>query len=102
MFKRSLLLASSALMLASTAHAAADFPHGKLPDAATPKAYRLDLTVIPEKDTFSGHTEIDIVVKEKTSSLFMHGRDLKVSKAVAVQNGKVIPVTFTQLDKTGV
>ncbi len=103
MFKRTLLLASSALMIAGGAHAAdADYPHGKLPDAATPQAYRLALTVIPEKDTFTGHTEIDIVVKAKTSSLFMHGRDLKISKAVAIQNGKEINVTFTQLDKTGV
>jgi len=103
MLKRTLLLASSALLLAGGAHAAAaDYPHGKLPDAATPKAYRLALTVIPEKDTFSGHTEIDLTVKAKTSSLFMHGRDLKISKAVAVQNGREIAVTFTQLDKTGV
>jgi aminopeptidase N len=102
MFRRTLLLASSALLLAGTAHAQADYPHGKLPDAATPEAYRLALTVIPEKDTFTGHTEIDIVVKAKTSSLFMHGRDLKISKAVAIQNGKEIAVTFTQLDKTGV
>ncbi len=101
MLKRALLLASSALCLAGAAHAD-DFPHGKLPDAVTPQAYRLDLTVIPEKDTFTGHTEIDLTVKAKSSSLFMHGRDLKVSKAVAIQNGKVIPVTFTQLDKTGV
>ncbi len=101
MFKRTLLLASSALMIAGGAHAQ-DFPHGKLPDAATPQAYRLALTVIPEKDTFTGHTEIDIVVKAKTASLFMHGRDLKISKAVAIQNGKEIAVTFTQLDKTGV
>ena len=107
MLKRTLLLASSALLLAGAAApnvslAQADYPHGKLPDAATPQAYRLALTVIPEKDTFTGHTEIDIVVKAKTSSLFMHGRDLKISKAVAIQNGKEINVTFTQLDKTGV
>ena len=103
MLKRSLLLASSALILAGAAHAAdTDYPHGKLPDAVTPQAYRLALTVIPEKDTFTGHTEIDLVNKAKTSSLFMHGRELKISKAVAIQNGKEIAVTFTQLDKTGV
>jgi aminopeptidase N len=101
MRKSSLLLASSALLLAGAVHAA-DYPHGKLPDAAMPEAYRLDLTVIPEKDTFTGHTEIDIRLKAATTSLFMHGRGLKIAKAVAVQNGKDIPVTFTQLDKTGV
>ena len=103
MIKRSLLLATSALFMAGAAHAAAtDYPHGKLPDAATPQAYRLALTVIPEKDTFTGHAEIDIKLKAKSSSLFMHGRNLKISRAVAVQNGKDIAVTFTQLDETGV
>jgi len=103
MFKRALLLASTALLLAGAAHATdADYPHGKLPDAAAPQAYRLSLTVIPEKDTFTGHTEIDLTLKAATSSLFMHGRDLKISKAVAIQNGKEVAVTFTQLDKTGV
>jgi aminopeptidase N len=103
MIKRALLLASSALLLAGAAHATdTNYPHGKLPDAATPQAYRLALTIIPEKDTFSGHTEIDIVVKARTSSLFMHGRDLKMGKAVAVQNGKDIAITWTQVDKTGV
>lgn len=101
MLKRTLLLACSALLLAGVTHAA-DYPHGKLPDAATPKAYRLDLTVIPEKATFTGHAEIDIELKAKTASLFMHGRGLKIAKAVAVQDGRDIPVTFTQLDKTGV
>lgn len=105
LLSKTALLASSALLLASAVHAApatGDYPHGLLPDAATPKAYRLAMTIVPESDTFSGHTEIDITVKAKTSSLFMHGRDLKISKAVAVQNGKEIAVTFTQLDKTGV
>ncbi len=99
---RPLLLAASALALAIAAPAVhaqtTDYPHGKLPDAATPLDYRLDLTIIPSKDTFSGHTEIDIDLKNPTTQLYMHGRDLTVSKAEAVQDGKVVAVTWNQLD----
>ena len=109
---RSLFLAAGLLLaptlasaLAPTLAFAADplsYPEGKLSDAATPQAYRLDLTVVPSQDRFSGHTEIDILVKAQTSSLFMHGRDLKVSKAVAIVGNKEITATFTQLDRLGV
>ncbi len=79
----------------------ANAPKGKLSDAATPRAYRLDFTILPEADTFSGHDEIDVTLKAATRSLYLHGRDLTVAKAVAMVRGKVIPATFTQVDKTG-
>ena len=53
-------------------------PQGLLPDAARPTAYRLDLTVLPDQDRFSGHAEIDVVLKAPAKSLYLHGRDLKV------------------------
>ena len=31
----------------------------------------------------------------------MHGRDLDVTKAVAVAGGKTVPVKWVQVDKTG-
>ena len=46
----------------------ANAPKGKLSDAATPRAYRLDFTILPEADTFSGHDEIDITLKAATLS----------------------------------
>jgi len=76
-------------------------PKGKLPDTAVPKAYRLDFTILPEAATFSGHDEIDITVKASTSSLYIHGRDLRVSKVVAITGGKAIAAKWTQVDKTG-
>lgn len=99
-------------MLLSTAAAAPAFadttivpdanaPKGKLPDTAAPTAYRLDLTILPEKDRFSGHDEIDINVKAPARSLYLHGRDLEVSRVVAMVGGKPIPGTFVQVDKTG-
>src|SRR5579872_3066693 len=102
------LLSSSALATAKApAHisrasqvvADARAPKGKLPDTATPLAYRLDFTVLPETTRFSGHDEIDITVNRPTRSLYMHGRDLLISKAVALVNGKSVPAKWTQVDK---
>lgn len=76
-------------------------PKGRLTDAATPRAYRLDFTILPEADTFAGHDEIDVTVKTATRSLYLHGRDLTVTKALARVGGRAIPATFTQVDATG-
>ena len=79
----------------------ANAPKGRLPDAAVPKAYRLDLTILPESDGFSGHDEIDVVLKGRTTKLYLHGRDLAVSKVFARVGKTIIPATFTQVDTTG-
>jgi hypothetical protein len=76
-------------------------PKGLLSDAAVPSAYRLDFTILPEADRFSGHDEIDVTLKAATSKLYMHGRDLTIAKVVARVGGKDVPATFTQVDSTG-
>ncbi len=75
-------------------------PKGRLSDAAVPSAYRLDFTIRPAMETFSGHGEIDATVKAATKRLYLHGRDLKVNASARV-GGKTIPATFTQVDRTG-
>jgi hypothetical protein len=79
----------------------ANAPQGQLSDAAVPKAYRLDLTILPERDGFTGHDEIDVVLKDSTTKLYMHGRDLVVRKAFARIGSKIVSATFTQVDATG-
>jgi aminopeptidase N len=79
----------------------ANAPKGKLPDLAAPTAYRLDFTILPEQARFSGHDEIDVTLKQAAKSLYMHGRDLDVTKVVAVAGGKTVPAKWTQVDKTG-
>lgn len=79
----------------------ASAPKGRLPDTAVPKAYRLDFTILPQEEGFSGHDEIDVVLKQPTRRLYLHGRDLNVSKVVARVGGTVVPATFTQVDATG-
>jgi len=107
------LALSLAVLLSTTANAAppapkasavvadANAPKGKLPGTATPKAYRLDFTILPETDRFSGHDEIDITLNRAARSLYMHGRDLSVTSAVAIVHGKRIPAKWTQVDSTG-
>ena len=92
-------VAPSALLAAPTVQ---PVPQGLLPDTARPVAYRLDLTVLPDQPRFSGHTEIDVVLKAPTRSLYMHGRDLKVTTALARVGTAVTAATYTQVDPLGV
>ncbi len=115
---RTLLLAASALTLALTAaapatiartdsaaeaaRALAPVPPGKLTDAVRPTAYRIDLTVDPAQERFSGKVEIDTVLKRPARFIDLHGRDLKMASAVAVVGGKRFPARYFELDPTGV
>lgn len=77
-------------------------PMGKLPDAVIPAAYRLDLTVDPAQPRFSGHVEIDAMVKQASRFVYLHGRDLAMRKATATIAGRTISGTWAQVDPTGV
>ena len=110
LFAASLLLASTALtpVMAHAAPAAtpivadANAPKGRLSDAATPLYYRISLTIVPSKPRFSGHVEIDVNVKAETKSLYLHGRDLKMSKVVALVDDKPVSAKYVQVDDLGV
>jgi aminopeptidase N len=81
---------------------AAPVPRGLLPDTAVPSAYRLDLTIVPSQERFSGHAEVDVTLKAKASQLFIHGRDLKVSSALARTAKGDVKAVYTQVDSLGV
>ena len=115
---RSLLLTASALSLAlagpvisqapdlaaatSAARALAPVPPGKLTGAVKPLAYRLDLTVNPDKERFSGHVEIDAALKASSTFVDLHGRDLKISRVAAMAGGQTYPGQWFELDPSGV
>lgn len=86
---------------AAPAQAASAVPAGRLPDTAVPVAYRLDLTVDPAKERFSGRVEIDAELKQASDRIFLHGRDLAVHSAVAKAGGKTFAGTWAQPDPTG-
>lgn len=79
----------------------AELPSGKLPATAAPTAYRVDMTILPEKPRFSGHTEIDVDLKQAASAIYLHGRDLHVTRAVVKIGNKEMPVTFAQKTPSG-
>lgn len=81
---------------------AGPLPAGRLNGAVAPSAYRLDLTVDPAKERFSGHVEIDAGMKQASRTVWMHGRDLNMTKVTARAGGKVVAGSFQQVDPTGV
>lgn len=116
---RSLLLAASTLSFAlsapllgdapaatdpaaTTAAAIASVPRGKLTDAVRPTAYRLDLTIDPARDDFSGHVEIDAVLKAPSTFVDLHGRGLKMSTAVATASGRTFNGQWHEVEASGV
>ena len=115
---RSLLLAASTLSLAlaapllgdapvkadaaAAAAAIAPIPLGKLTDAVRPTAYRIDLTIDPSREDFSGHVEIDTVLKAPSTFVDLHGRGLKMGKAVATAGGQSFTGHWHEIEASGV
>ena len=82
--------------------ALAPIPRGELTDAAAPKAYRIDLTIDPSKERFSGHTEIDAALTRPARFVDLHGKDLHVTRATAAAGGRVWTGTWSQIEASGV
>ena len=81
-----------------------DYPHGQLPTTVTPTHYALDLKIVPSDPTFSGTASIDVKLEKPTSLIWLHGRELNVTKAEVVDaGGAVIQATWTEIpDSFGV
>ncbi|WP_430391244.1 M1 family metallopeptidase [Dyella sp. 20L07] len=74
------LTALAACCGAAFAATATDQPHGKLPRWAMPESYQLDFKVDPKQKDFSGTTTIKLKLEQASDHLWLHGRELKVSK----------------------
>ena len=82
--------------------AATPVPAGKLTGQVQPQAYRIDLTIDPRQERFSGKTEIDAVLKEASRTIDLHWRDLDLSSVEVLAGGQVLKPVAQQLDPTGV
>ncbi len=58
-----------------------------LPSSVVPTRYRLELTIDPRKESFSGKTTIHVDVLEPTDHIVLHGRDLRVRSVQVVHAG---------------
>jgi len=65
---------------ASTASANDTAPVGQLGNAVAPNHYRLELSIDPSQERFSGTVEIDITVNEPSDRIWLHGKDLDVTQ----------------------
>jgi len=80
-----------------------DIPKGRLSGTVQPIHYRIDLTVIPEDTSFSGHVEIDLDIKEPLARFYIHGRFLDVTRAQLITtDGQTFKVQYEQVDDSGV
>ncbi len=78
-------------------------PAGVLPANARPLAYRLDLTLDPRRDAFSGRVEIDIELDESVRQVWLHGEGLDVSRVSArLGDGRDVPANYEEMADPGV
>jgi len=64
-----------------------DIPHAQLSGNVIPQEYRLDMRMDPDEDGFSGAVEIDVNIQKSTDKIWLHGKEMTVSSAVAVFEG---------------
>ncbi|MFW5966325.1 MAG: M1 family metallopeptidase, partial [Persicimonas sp.] len=58
--------------------------HERLPGTVEPTHYRLDLTIDPESDTFSGETAIEVDIEEEVDHIDLHAEDLDFERVELV------------------
>jgi alanyl aminopeptidase len=77
-----------AFLLLLAVRALAEPPILRLGHDVWPVRYRLDLTVIPQQDTFSGKIEIDLDVREPTDVIWLNVRALTIDAAQLSAEGR--------------
>ncbi|MBM3516133.1 MAG: M1 family metallopeptidase, partial [Alphaproteobacteria bacterium] len=97
-----LFSAVTAILCSLSASAAEDYPKAQLPDSVTPTKYALELTVLPEKESFSGRTVIDVILSEQTSQIWLHALDFTSSSASVTDSaGRKHAATLTEVAGSG-
>ena len=76
-------------------------PLGRLGEAVTPQAYRLDLTIDPSQPRFSGKVEIDIALDAPADMIDLHGRGLNVTVVHARIDGGMVAGQWRQTSPAG-
>lgn len=90
-------------LLVSLQTSAAEPPRGRLPEAVVPERYRLTLKIDPRQPEFEGVTEIEVRLREPASSIWIHGRGLRVSDARLVLPDRTIRAKYEEVETvTGV
>src|ERR1035438_2118872 len=78
----------------------AEPPKLRLGDDVRPVRYRLDLTVIPQQDTFTGKIEIDMDVRKRTDVVWLNARDLTIDTAQLTAGGRTLAVKVQKIGRS--
>jgi cytosol alanyl aminopeptidase len=66
-------------------------PKLRLPKTARPLRYAVDLTVVPEKETFSGAVDIEIQLDRPARVIWVNATELAISEASLETKGRKVP-----------
>ena len=72
-------------------------PHAQLSGNVIPQAYRINMRMNPDDDGFSGLVEIDVNIQKPTNKIWIHGKHMTVSSAVALIDGAEFSLNFTEM-----
>ncbi|MEJ7599486.1 MAG: M1 family metallopeptidase [Kofleriaceae bacterium] len=70
-------------------------PTLRLPRNFVPTGYTARLAIDPQREDFDGSMQIAGTISELTSVIWLHGKELQVSKAIARRDGVDVPLTVT-------
>ena len=66
-------------------------PELRLPEVARPTSMTVDLTILPEQETFDGKVGIDLELTRATSFLWLNARHLEIQSATLTAGGQESP-----------
>ena len=78
-------------------YAEPEIPHALLGENVIPKSYRIEMIINPDDEGYSGVAEIDVTINKPTQQIWMHGKNMTVENAVAVNGDTSTPITFQEL-----
>jgi len=98
-----ILAAVWAVSCCHVVHAAESPPPGQLGRVVVPTHYRMELSIDPSSEEFSGSVDIDVTLAERRDAIWLHGKDLKVSKAyVTDSRSRRIAASYSEKLDSGV
>lgn len=92
------------LALVSLSVGAADaVPEGQLPDTLAAESFSVELRIDPREDRFDGRSEVIGVLKQATDTLWLHGREQDIARAVLIPaSGETLPLKVSEAHVSGV
>lgn len=78
-------------------------PLGRLPDSVEPLHYRLRLAINPDREHFTGQTDIDVQLHQGSDTIWLHGNQLDVHRVtVTLESGASLAASYEQVADIGV